>query len=176
MKTYLDETDFDYSNETYNYQHELTLKLDNSDKQKASQELINEIVLWKTNRYVQMEQSTLDLLNSTSINSKVLDEDFSRKLLSELLGTKGIRLAMASTILRFRNPNIYQIIDQRAYRFAGLGELKLPTNHEEQIILYFDYLKTLRDIANKNGFDFHNADRILYQQDKLNNKDEKINW
>lgn len=39
------------------------------------------------------------------------------EILRKLLMTPGIRLPMASTILRFKNPNVYQIIDQRAYRF-----------------------------------------------------------
>ena len=36
--------------------------------------------------------------------------------LENVLECKGIDLAMASTILRFRNPNVFQIIDKRAYR------------------------------------------------------------
>ena len=69
------------------------------------------------NRYSLLEESTLNILNKIDKNSSVLDKILTIELLKELLNTKGIKIAIASTILRFKNPNIYQIIDQRVYRF-----------------------------------------------------------
>ena len=56
---------------------------------------------------------------------------------------------MASTILRFRNPNIFQIIDQRAYRVIEGGPLKLSqinktsrdTTINKQIEIYLRLLR-----------------------------------
>ncbi len=73
---------------------------------------------------------------------------------------------MASTILRFRNKNIYQIIDQRAYRFLKGKNLKLKANIESQIELYLSYLKKLRGKCDELNIPFENADRIFYMLDK----------
>ncbi len=54
---------------------------------------------------------------------------------------------MASAILRFKNPNIYQIIDQRANRLLYSKELKIPHNILKQIDLYVDYLTKLRKVC-----------------------------
>jgi thermostable 8-oxoguanine DNA glycosylase len=167
-----------YSPEEFNYQLRLTPKLDESIESEFNQNLLNEIVLWKTNRYVFAEDLPLDLLNSPKIKEKQLDENFTRDLLSQLLSNtvKGIRLPMASTILRFRNPFVYQIIDQRAYRFANLGEtLKLPVKVEDQIDLYKNYLKKIREIAESTNIAFENMDRLLYLLDKKKNKNLKLN-
>lgn len=56
---------------------------------------------------------------------KVLNKEKTCEILTSLLKTKGVQLAMASTILGFRNPNIFQIIDQRVYRVINRDPLKL---------------------------------------------------
>ena len=82
---------------------------------------------------------------------------------------------MASTILRFKNPNIYQIIDQRVYRFIYGKELKYSeTNLNLQIIIYIDYLEKLKEVCGKYQIKFEDADRILYKMDKDYNKDLKL--
>ena len=65
----------DIENSTYNFQTELTKKLDgfNSDFDQAT---INEIVLWKVNRYVSIDTETIELLNKikksdTELNSEL---------------------------------------------------------------------------------------------------------
>jgi len=50
----------------YSYQPELTCKLDGVATQDFDQALINEIVLWKVNRYAPLSQSTLAALNDLS--------------------------------------------------------------------------------------------------------------
>lgn len=104
IKTVLD-IDFEISNEHYefNYQKSLTDKLDIIPTE-FDQNKINEIVLWKVNRYVEVTPNILNLINSISISSDVIDEELTRNVLSTLIGVPGIQLAMASTILRYRNP------------------------------------------------------------------------
>ena len=82
---------------------------------------------------------------------------------------------MISTILRFRNPNIYQIIDQRVYRFIYGDNLDLKNAStkngiDSQIDLYIKYLKDLRQKCNKYKISFKESDRILYMADKKINK------
>lgn len=164
--------------QNYNYQDLLTPELDNSDGD-FNQNIINEIVLWKVNRYALIEPETLALLNKIKKEDQVLDKELTREILTELLGKghKGIRLAMASTILRFKNPNVYQILDQRVYRFIFGKELKYSlTNIEEQIETYFKYLERLKEVCEQNKIDFRDADRILYMMDKKHNSKSKLKY
>ncbi len=106
IKTVLD-IDFEISNEHYefNYQKSLTDKLDIIPTE-FDQNKINEIILWKVNRYVELTPDILNLINSIPISSDVIDEELTQKLIAILIEVPGIQLAMASTILRFRNPKI----------------------------------------------------------------------
>ena len=158
----------------YKFQPELTEKLDkvNSD---FNQELINEIVLWKTNRYAELNKETLNLINKIDQKSEFINSALTGEILMHLLETKGIRLPMASTILRFRNPKIYQIIDQRVYRLIYGTQLKLKTNLNDNILQYLDYLTDLRNVCNSYQIPFSKSDRILYEYDKLMNL-EKIKY
>jgi len=82
---------------------------------------------------------------------------------------------MASTILRFRNPKVYQIIDQRVYRFIYGKELKYSeSNINLQINIYLDYLNKLKEVCAKYSIKFEEADRILYKMDKLYNSNLKL--
>jgi len=166
----IDSTDFDY-----NYQNILTERLDKLCDD-FNQAIIDQIVLWKVNRYVNLDNETLTLLNKIDRIDTTMDIQFTRQLLGQLLKTKGIRLSMASTILRFKNPNIYQIIDQRAYRMIYENELKIPHNADQQIDLYINYLSMLRETCNKIGIEFSQSDRILYWADKQINHDKKIKY
>lgn len=161
-------------NENYKYQPKLTEKLDkiNSD---YDQNILNEIVLWKVNRFVEFDQETLQLLNNIKKTEKDFNAESTDIILQKLLNTHGIQLAMASTILRFKNPNVYQIIDQRVYRFI-YGE-NMPSYFgtvESQIKLYIEYIKKLRGICNEKNIEYQHSDRILYQLDKEYNKDDKL--
>lgn len=159
----------------YSFQEELTKKLDQKDAD-FDQAWINEIVLWKTNRYAKLSEKTLELLNQIDRNAEILDEAFTKEVLTHLLDEPGVRLPMASTILRFINPNIYQIIDQRVYRVIYAEELKLSTNIESNINQYLRYLGKLRETCRSFNIPYCQADRILYEYDKEVNKDVAIKY
>ena len=114
-------------------------------------------------------------MNKIPHNGEVKDS-LTRALLAKLLKTKGIRLAMASTILRFKNPTWFQIIDQRAYRFLMRKELKVSTIVEKQIEIYLEYLDNLRRICEEKNIDFSKSDRILYALDQEYNHNLKIKY
>ncbi|MHA1410037.1 MAG: hypothetical protein ACTSQY_06995 [Candidatus Odinarchaeia archaeon] len=156
----------------YFYETDLTERLDNLSQVKFDQELINEIVLWKVNRYASLNNETLRKLDSLATLKKG-QHRLSEDVLDELLDTHGIDLAMASTILRFRNPEVFQIMDRHAYR-AIYGE-KYPlygsTPNIRKIELYFDYIDKLIELAKDRNLDYKILDRLLYEFDKqLNGK------
>jgi len=160
----------------YSYQESLTLKLDEQYSD-FDQEIINEIVLWKVNRYSELNNRTLELINCIGTEDEILDLDLTREILLNLLDKdqKGIRLAMASTILRFKNPKIYQIIDQRVYRYIFGKELKYSlAKIDQQIDIYLEYLDKLKEVCSVHNIDFVTSDRLLYVLDKKHNKGIKL--
>ena len=163
----------------FNYQEALTNKLDSSNEN-FSQEKLNEIVLWKVNRYAEFGESLIELINSIDKNETKIDVDKTREILKGLLKTSGVQLAMASTILRYRNPNIYQIIDQRVFRVIYKNQtLELNTYPSEknlnfQIELYIKYLYDLSNVCIDLKIPFDKSDRILFMADKRINKKEKL--
>jgi thermostable 8-oxoguanine DNA glycosylase len=95
----------------------------------------------------------------------------SKEVLKVLLSVNGVDLPMASTILRFINPKVFQIIDRHAYR-AIYGK-KYPfyqsTPTERKISVYFDYIDNLIELCNLKGLTFRLIDRLLYIFDKKQN-------
>lgn len=180
IKTVFD-SDFKFSLEDFEfkYQESLTNKLD-SNNNDFNQKKLNEIILWKVNRYAEFDTKLIQLINTIDSNDSEIDLDKTKLILKELLKTNGVQLAMASTILRFRNPNIYQIIDQRVYRVIYLNQiLDLNTYPSEknlnyQIDLYIKYLFDLKKICIDYNIPFDKSDRILFMADKRINKKEKL--
>lgn len=168
------ENDLDIT--SFKYQIELTKKLYNLNTT-FNQEILNEIILWKVNRYAKFDEETISLLNKINPNDENLQMSLTGDILLRLLSKnqKGVKLAMASTILRFRNPKVYQIIDQRVYRFIYGKELKYSeSNINLQINIYLDFLNKLKEVCIKYSIKFEEADRILYKMDKLYNRNLKL--
>jgi len=179
MKSFKD-TDFQLKPEDdeFKYQETLTGKLDNLADD-FNQATVNEIVLWKVNRYAELKPELLSELNCIKITDTTINLDLTRSILRGLLGTKGIQLPMASTILRFKNPKLYQIIDQRVFRIIYGEKLNLGYNqnnkrNEEQIDVYLKYLVELRRVSGELGIKFELSDRILFMTDRRINKDENL--
>ena len=78
---------------------------------------------------------------------------------------------MASTILRFRNPQASQIIDRHAYR-AVYGRdypLHSASKVQDKLAVYFDYVDALIDLCQDGNVEFETIDRLLYEFDKKKN-------
>lgn len=151
----------------YNYQPELTFKLDNLNNTSFSQEIVNEIVLWKVNRYVSFSAEIMKEIEKL----KNLTNGQHRKaqaILEALLRIHGVDLPMASTFLRFRNPRVFQIIDQHAYRaiFGQKYPLNTASPFEKKISTYFEYIDKLIELCTVKNLDFQTIDRLLYIFDK----------
>lgn len=160
----------------YEYNHHLTKRLDGF-KDDFDQGLINMIALWKVNRYPYVPENVLAELNQVRTDTEIVQRH--ERLLQQLLDCKGLQLPMASTFLRFRNPRLFQIIDQHVYRLLTGTELSLPLfpsekNKKAICRIYFDYLNLLRAKCKDLEIPFEKADRILYNADKRINKGVKL--
>lgn len=156
----------------YNYQRDLTLELDRIGDRPFRPSDVDRIVLWKVNRYVKLGSKTRKALNC-AVDLKPGLHRKARDVLLALLQERGVDLPMASTLLRFRNPKTFQVIDRRAYRavYDVAYPLKRTTGDEEKLEVYFDYLDELVKLAKASKFPFENLDRALYVLDKeLKNK------
>ena len=151
----------------YRYQRELTKRLDALGPRPFTQDLINEIVLWKVNRYAKLSGRALAALSSvTDIQPK--SHRNAGGALATLIREPGVDLPMASTFLRFRNPKTFQIIDRHAYRavYGKKYPLYPSSSNSAKIDLYFDYLDALFALAQSNKVPFDKLDRVLYIFDK----------
>jgi hypothetical protein len=79
----------------YRYQPELTGRLDRLDSQPFTQAVVNEIVLWKVNRYTALSPATLDLLNNV-VGLQAGLHRAARDVILALLGERGVVLPMLS--------------------------------------------------------------------------------
>ena len=152
------------------HQGPLTAKLDKYNAP-FDENVINEITLWKVNRYPIIKQALLDELNKMrEVNDLNAAQEY-KHVIKALLKCYGVGMPMASTYLRFLKPDVFQIIDVRAYRALTGDVLKLSRDPVEQ---YFGYLQSLRKKCDELSIDFKNADRIFYRFDIEENKDFKI--
>lgn len=154
----------------YKYQPALTNRLDNLNDIDFSQPLINEIVLWKVNCYVNVSPEILQKIENVRNIQAGYHRD-AQGILEDLLKVRGVDLPMASAFLRFRNPRVFQIIDRHAYRavFGRKYVLNMTSPIELKISTYFDYIRKLIELCNARVLDFHTIDRLLYQFDKKMN-------
>lgn len=157
-------------------------------------EQLLEIVLWKVNRTVQ-SQDVLRILHHYKVSSwtykrlnTIRYNITMRSLCRELQFCHGVQLPMMSTILRFLNPLIFQIIDRRAYRVIMGHRLEYKIidppenrsnceNADKNTKKYIKYLEKIHLFcARKNSkIKFHEFDQIAYQFDVESNKNVGIN-
>ena len=154
----------------YHYQPDLTRHLDDLPEQPFSQATVNEIVLWKVNRYVRLPSTVLDALYALR---KLAPKEHRQadRVLTSLLNCNGVDLPMASTLLRFQNADVFQIIDRHAYRavYGDRYPVHSATSASTKREIYFNYLDALRSLARTCRVAFRDLDRILYVFDKDNN-------
>lgn len=154
----------------YNYQPDLTAKLDDLEMSEFTQELVNEIVLWKTNRFVQLTNSLLRGIEGVR-GLRPGEHRSAEMLIDSLLDIHGVDIRMASTLLRFRNPSVFQIIDEHAYRavYGSKFPLYTASSRKRKVRVYFDYIDELMKLCTQRKIRFETINRVLYQFDKDRN-------
>src|SRR5229473_1483660 len=139
----------------YKYQPDLTAKLDALEALQFTQALINEIVLWKINRFAKLGDELLRSIENIKKLHRGEHRD-AESLIDSLLNVDGVGLPMASTLLRFRNPSAFQIIDQHAYRAVYGSKFPIYPSmpRKKQIGVYFDYLDELITLCGQKKIKF----------------------
>jgi hypothetical protein len=153
--------------EDYRYQPELTAHLDDLGPQPFSQDVINEIVLWKVNRYAKLSPNAVEALNRVA-EIKPRSHHSAEAAIADLLREQGVDLPMASTLLRFRNRTAFQIIDRHAYRAVYGRDYPLYSSSSDhaKIDIYLSYLDRLFELADSRRVNFEDLDPVLYVFDK----------
>ena len=151
----------------YKYLSELTKKLDKLQDKILDQNNINEIVLWKVNRYVEIPNGIFSKLEKIKELKNGQNRN-AESLLIDLFQIRGIDLPMASTLLRFKNPEVFQIIDRHAFRavFGKIYSLYTSSSINKKVEVYFEYIDKLIELCNLKNLEFNTIDRLLYVFDK----------
>lgn len=162
-------TRFTYDNDTDIMNRASEAKIDNYQE---NRDIINEIVLWKMNRRPFVTEELVNAifsLKELQTPLQALESEKTAKVTESLLQTKGLRLSMASTILHFYYPEVFPIIDQRAYReLYGKNYPKNKVKISDLTNLYLQYIKDCWKYQQENcpEIAFSQIDKVLYQLDK----------
>ncbi|MCG7983363.1 MAG: hypothetical protein JAY90_11525 [Candidatus Thiodiazotropha lotti] len=125
---------------------------------------LRRVALWKIDRILDIPEGTIrNLSKLVQTNPLSHRSQESRDILQELTDCPGVWYPMASAILKFLRPDIFPIIDVRAYR-ALKGKRLYPRSYS--VDLYLDYVDELKDIASKTNIPFHEVDQQLYCFDR----------
>lgn len=129
-----------------------------------SEDDLRRVSLWKLDRILSVTKETLDKLNELSkIKELDLKDDIVKDVLEMLVLSQGIGFPMASAILKFINPNIFPIIDVRAYRaLTGIKPYYGTYSYEK----YIEYADELTKIAKLKNRPLREIDEQLYCFDK----------
>jgi hypothetical protein len=87
-------------------------------------------------------------------------------LINHLVQSQWVGIPLASAILKFIRPDIFPIIDVRAYR-AIYG--KKIYSSQYTVDKYIEYIKEIYAISKKTGRKIEEIDQQLYEFDKTHN-------
>ena len=150
----------------------------NTDETAALHQLMNEastitidhlrrISLWKLNRVMHVSDALLQKLLQLSQNKTLhIDDAIAREVIEDLSESQGIGFPMASSILKFIRPDVFPIIDVRAYRALHGRKIYYASYTYEK---YIEYAKQLIEIAALKKIPLKEVDEQLYCFDVENN-------
>lgn len=152
---------------TFNYKRDETLALQAKDHQTVTIDDLRRIALWKINRVLEIPDDTLSELHVVALtNPLTVDSPIALKALRALTACSGVGFPMASAFLKFIRPDVFPIIDVRAYR-ALMGRKIRPEQYSVDI--YLEYARSLAEIAALHGIALRDVDEQLYCFDKEHN-------
>lgn len=137
-------------------------------KNKAlSEDILRRTALWKIDRVLNVPESLIKKLDALSKKKKLTIHDAEVKvILQELIACEGVGVPMASAFLKFLRPDVFPIIDVRAYR-AIFGKKLYYAQHS--IDKYYRYVEEIYKIRDATGLPLAEIDERLYAFDKEKN-------
>ncbi len=133
--------------------------------------LLRRMSLWKLDRILDVPSETIKRLQAIATDPHLHTGSAEvRALIEKLVECAGVGVPMASTILKFIRPDVFPIIDVRAYR--ALYGRKLYWRQgavERNIDLYLSYASDVRRISKSTGRPLRDVDEQLYCFDLKHN-------
>ncbi|MCD8543407.1 MAG: hypothetical protein LRY52_00635 [Sulfurospirillum cavolei] len=130
-------------------------------------ENIRRIALWKLDRILNISDEIIQDLHKIAEDKSIrLTSELSLNTITALVNSEGVGFPMASTILKFIRPDIYPIMDVRAYR--ALYGKKIYYN-QYSLDKYLNYTKQIYVIAQTLKINLNTVDEQLYMFDKIYN-------
>ncbi|WP_124577542.1 hypothetical protein [Burkholderia contaminans] len=128
---------------------------------------LRRVSLWKLDRVLCVSDKTLAKLNNLSaIEGLTLTDSRVKDVIDDLVLSQGIGFPMASAILKFIKPELFPIIDVRAYRALTGTQPSYATYSYEK---YISYAEKVTNIARKLNRPLRDIDEQLYCYDKKHN-------
>jgi hypothetical protein len=164
---------FDKHNEaldfTFSYNDEETAalhaQLNNSSA--ITENELRRVSLWKSNRVLSVPPATLGKLNAlATIPNISLKDPLVKDVIDQLVLAQGIGFPMASSILKFIRPDLFPIIDVRAYRALTGTKPYYGTYSYKK---YIAYAEQLTDLARQLNRPLREIDEQLYCYDEKHN-------
>ena len=161
---------FDLNNDKlefiYNYNNAETVSLNGKINNNSELDLndIRRIALWKLDRIINIPKEIIEDLRKLACEKSIDIRDIKTlNIIKKLVSCEGIGFPMASTILKFIRPDIFPIIDIRAYRAIFGVKLYSSQYSIEKYINYVEEVYKIRDLLN---LDLQLIDQQLYCFDK----------
>lgn len=158
---------YDYNEHCLNYEFNYNIEeIKDSIKNKdISINDIRKIALWKYDRIINIEEEVLVKLNKILQKKDItVNCEEVKDIIEALIESKGVGMPLASTILKFLRPDVFPIIDIRAYR-ALFDKKKNKFTYSE----YMKYCDKIYELREMTGIDLSEIDEQLYEFDKKYN-------
>lgn len=165
-KSFIMFKDTDELNFKFNYNNVETKELNQllNRNNNVTIDNLRRVALWKLDRILSVSHETMSLLNEIAVMTDLsIENEIVRKLLGQMVSEQGIGFPMASAILKFIRPDVFPIIDVRAWR-ALTG--KKITYSQYSVDKYISYAKRIYEIAKNKNIPFNQVDEQLYCYDE----------
>ncbi len=151
----------------YNRAETLSLRQELAGNANFTVNDLRRVSLWKLNRVLAVSDETLGCLREVAkAEGLSVDAPISKRAIEMLVESQGVGFPMASAILKFLRPDVFPIIDVRAYR--ALTGLKLYYSNYT-LARYISYAKELAHIAKRLNRPLSDIDEQLYCFDNAHN-------
>lgn len=151
----------------FDYNTEETNSLREQNYETVSIDDLRRIALWKINRVLDIPEETLQELRALATTTPlVVESPASQTALRALTSSGGVGFPMASAFLKFIRPDVFPIMDVRAYRALTGKKLR---SHQYTLEMYVDYAQELRRLAARLEVSLQQMDEQLYCFDKDHN-------